>query len=68
MRRGTVSRASPGYSTFEPFASWANLDLGNLDGEAPFYQEFVDRYSWFVADQSSCTRLLFGEPNEPTET
>jgi hypothetical protein len=57
----------PDTSTFEPFASWDDLDLSNLDGEAPFFQEFVDRYSWFVADQSSSTRLLFGEPNEPTE-
>lgn len=57
----------PDTSTFEPFASWDDLDLSNLDGEAPFFEEFADRYSWFLMDQSSSTRLLFGEPNEPRE-
>lgn len=61
------SALPPDTSTFEPFASWSNLDLSNLDGEARFFREFADRYSWFVADQSSSTRLLFGEPNEPNE-
>jgi hypothetical protein len=58
----------PDTSTFVPFASWSEVNLANVGGEDQFLEEFVDRYSWFVADQSSCTRLLFGEPNEPTET
>jgi hypothetical protein len=57
----------PDTSTFEPFASWNNVDLSKLDGEAPFFQEFVHQHAWFVADASSNTRQLFGEPNERTE-
>jgi hypothetical protein len=57
----------PETSSFVPFTSWSEVDLADLGGEGAFFEEFVDRNSWFVADQSSSTRLLFGEPNEPNE-
>lgn len=57
----------PDTSAFEPFALWDDLDLSDLDGEAPFFEEFVQRYSWFVTDRSSSTRMLFGEPTEPID-
>ena len=57
----------PDSSEFAPFASWSGVDLGNLGGEAPFFEEFVGRYTWLVADGSASTRILFGEPTEPGE-
>jgi hypothetical protein len=59
------SELPPDTSSFAPFASWSEVDLANLGGEAPFFEEFVDRYTWFVTDESASTRVLFGEPTEP---
>jgi hypothetical protein len=56
----------PDTSSFVPFASWSEVDLANLGGEAPFFQEFVDPYTWFLTDQSASERVLFGEPTEPS--
>jgi hypothetical protein len=55
----------PDTSRFIPFASWSEVDLANLGGEASFFEEFVDLYTWFLTDQSANARVLFGEPNEP---
>jgi hypothetical protein len=55
----------PDTSSFVPFASWSEVNLANIGGEAPFFEEFVDPYTWFLADQSASERVLFGEPAEP---
>jgi hypothetical protein len=55
----------PDTSSFVPFESWSEVDLTNLGGEAPFFEEFVDPYTWFLADQSASERVLFGEPIDP---
>jgi hypothetical protein len=55
----------PDTSSFVPFASWSEVDLANIGGEASFFEEFVDPYKWFLADQSASDRVLFGEPTEP---
>lgn len=55
----------PDTSSFVRFASWSEVDLANLGGEASFFEEFVDPYTWFLADQSASERVLFGEPTEP---
>src|SRR5918999_6446958 len=52
----------PQTSTYMPFSSWNEIDLGQLEGEAPFFTTFVARYSWFVTDEIATTRVLFGEP------
>jgi hypothetical protein len=55
----------PDTSSFVPFASWSEVDLAHLGGEASFFEEFVDPYTWFLADQTASERVLFGEPTEP---
>jgi hypothetical protein len=51
----------PQTSTYTPYSSWNEVDLGPLEGEAPFFTKFVAQYSWFVADETASTRVLFGE-------
>ena len=51
----------PDTSTFTPFTSWGEIDLANLGGEASFF----DQYSWFTAQETADSRMLFGEPKQP---
>jgi hypothetical protein len=55
----------PDTSSFVPFASWSEVNLANLGGEAPFFEEFVNPYTWFLTHQSASERVLFGEPSGP---
>lgn len=56
------SQLPPDTSTFTPFESFDELDLARLEGEAPFFEEFVDGYDWFVVEEGESSRRLFGQP------
>lgn len=58
----------PDTSTFTPFASFDELDLARLEGEAPFFEEFVGNYDWVVAEQAPDRRMLFGQPAQDAAT
>lgn len=61
------SQLPPDTSTFMPFASLDELDLARLDGEAPFFEEFVHGYDWFVVEEGEGSRRLFGQPAQREE-
>lgn len=58
------SQLPPDTSTFTPYASFDELDLARLGGEAPFFEEFVDGYDWFVVEEGEGSRRLFGQPTQ----
>ena len=56
-----VDDLRPDTSTFTPFRSWGEVDLDDLGGEASFF----DQYTWFTAEETAESRMLFGEPKQP---
>jgi hypothetical protein len=55
------STLPPDPSSLPPFTSWSEVAVDGLGGEAPYFEEFVSSYDWFVADDGATTRVLFGE-------
>lgn len=52
----------PDASGFTAYRSWSDVDLAPLEGEAPYFKEFIDGYDWFGAARSQDSWMLFGQP------
>jgi hypothetical protein len=53
-------RLPPDPSLFEPFREWSDVDMSVIDGERGFF----DQYDWSVAEETSKTLQLFGQPKD----
>lgn len=61
------SNLPPDTSAWSAFTSWDEIDRSGLRGEGPFFNDFVEEYEWFVAEDSPGSLVLFGEPQRSAE-
>src|SRR5688500_973294 len=55
------SSMPPDTSSLASFTSWDEVDLRDLGGEGPYFEEFVSSYDWVVVDDRPTAQVLFGE-------
>ena len=61
------SSLPPDTSSLPSFTSWDDVDLRDLGGEGPYFEEFVSSYDWVVVDEGAAAQVLFGEGRRPDQ-